>query len=577
MKLIEALEILNGMKRRKSEVLRCILASGINALHLKTFLAAELGLLVANQAIEVSDGVYGDLVGNLGRLAKADAQFGVVLIEWSDLDPRLGMRSTARWTSSELADILSTVETRASLIQRAIEESCQLLPLIVCFPTLPLPPISFVPGWQAGAFEVDLKSIVQSITSNVSRFPQVRVLSGQQIDMLSPLRERLDVESEVLTGFPYRLPHASAIAGGLASLTQWPAPKKGLITDLDETLWKGIVGEDGIDGVSWDLDHHSQIYAFYQRFLGALASEGVLIGVASKNDSSLVEEVLSREDLALSPAAIFPVEANWGPKSQSVTRILKAWNVHPDSVVFVDDSPLELAEVKASHPEMECLQFPAKDSAGVYSLVLRLRELFGKSAILEEDYFRLESLRSSHARGEHHNAATPPPGFFEDVGAETSFTSNKTPLDPRALELVNKTNQFNLNGRRYTEAAWKDYLLKPDGLLLLASYRDKFGPLGKVAVLAGCRNGRKMIVDTWVMSCRAFSRHIEYKCIAELFARFDLDEIEFKYQRTDRNEPLRGFLNEILGESPSHGCTISRETLETWPATLLGTQEITNG
>src|SRR5580658_4145059 len=177
MKLIEALEILNGMKRRKSEVLRCILASGINALHLKTFLAAELGLLVANQAIEVSDGVYGDLVGNLGRLAKADAQFGVVLIEWSDLDPRLGMRSTARWTSSELADILSTVETRASLIQRAIEESCQLLPLIVCFPTLPLPPISFVPGWQAGAFEVDLKSIVQSITSNVSRFPQVRVLS----------------------------------------------------------------------------------------------------------------------------------------------------------------------------------------------------------------------------------------------------------------------------------------------------------------------------------------------------------------------------------------------------------------
>jgi FkbH-like protein len=577
-KLIEALEILKGTKGRNGGALRCILATGLNPLHLKTFLAAELSLLFADRTIEISDGLYGDLLGNLDRLTKAEAEIGFVLVEWPDFDPRLGIRSTARWTTSELADIVSTARVQASHIQRAIEETCQRLSLVVCFPTLPLPPISFVPGWQAGSFELDLRAIAQTITSKVSQYYQVRVLSPQRIDLLSPLRERLDIKSEIDTGFPFQLPHASALANCLARLAQWSVPKKGLITDLEDTLWRGIVGEVGIDRISWNLDHHSQMHALYQRFLGALASEGVLIGVASKNDPSLVEEALHRKDLSLSPSAIFPVEASWGPKSQSVTRILRTWNVGPDSVVFVDDSPLELAEVKASHPEVECLQFPTKDSAAVYDLLLRLRDMFGKSAILAEDSIRMESIRRSPKKAEGRDlAAVAQRGFFESVGAEMNFNFSKAPLDPRALALVNKSNQFNLNGKRYTDASWQNYLLDPASLLLLVSYRDKFGPLGKVAVLTGYRKGKKMIVNTWVLSCRAFSRQLEYKCLTELFTKFDIDEIEFEYLRTDRNGPLRDFLCAIMGVDPTPRCTISREVLEMRLETLLKTQEVTNG
>jgi len=570
MKLIEALDILKGMKRRKGEALVCSLAAGINPLHLKTFLAAELSLLFADQTIEISEGLFGDFLGNLGRLAKADAEIGIVLMEWSDLDPRLGIRNSARWTPLELADILSTARARAAQIQQGIEETCQRLPVVVCLPTLPLPPISFVPGWEAGWFELDLKAIVQSVGAQVSRCAQVRVLSPQRIDLLSPLQERFDVESEVLTGFPYRLPHASVLANCLARLTRNPIPKKGLITDLDDTVWRGIVGEAGTDGISWDLDQHSQMHAFYQRFLGAMASEGVLIGVASKNDPVRVEEALRRSDLALSPAAIFPVEASWGPKSQAVTRILRTWNVGADSVVFVDDSSLELAEVKAAHPEIECLLFPTKDNAAIYQLALRLRDLFGKSIVLEEDSIRMESIRRSQANTEVLDSSTASPsGFLEDVDAEMSFDFSRTPLDPRALQLVNKTNQFNLNGRRYTEASWHNYFLNPASWLLLASYRDKFGPLGKVAAIAGCQEGKKLIVHTWVMSCRAFSRRIEYKCLAELLDRFNPDEIEFDYLQTDRNGPIGTFLSDVLGALPMSSCTISREALETRLGSLL--------
>src|SRR6476646_3106115 len=341
MKLTEALGILKGVKSRKGELFTCFLATGVNPLHLNTFLAAELSLLFLDQRIEVQHGLYGDFVGNLDRLARADAESGIVLMEWTDLDPRLGIRTVGEWSPSVYSDILSTVRARALKVQQAIEKACQRMPVVLSMPTLPLPPISFVPGWQASSFEVELTALVHSVASQVSQHAQARVLNPQRIDLVSPLQERFDVESELLTGFPYKLPHASALANLLACLTRRPAPKKGLITDLDDTLWRGILGEVGIDGISWELDQHSQMHAFYQRLLGALSTEGALIAVASKNELSLVEQAFSRKDLALSANLVFPMEVSWGPKSEAVARILKTWNVAADSVVFVDDSPME--------------------------------------------------------------------------------------------------------------------------------------------------------------------------------------------------------------------------------------------
>jgi FkbH-like protein len=577
MKLVEALNILQSVKQRKAESFTCFLATGMNPLHLKTFLGAELSMLYPIHRIEIQAGLYGDFLGNLNRLAIADADCGIILMEWSDLDSRLGLRTVTPWSASSCLDILSSARARALQVQEILGKTCQRMPVVLSLPTLPLPPISFVPGWQASSFEIDLKVIVQSVASHVSLWPRVRVLGSQRADILSPLRERLDVKSELLSGFPYKLGHASALAGLLARITQIPAPKKGLITDLDDTLWRGILGEAGIDGVSWDLDHHSQMHAFYQGLLNALSNEGVLLAVASKNEPSLVHEVFKRKDLALSANSIFPMEVNWGPKSESVDRILKTWNVGADSVVFVDDSPLELAEVKASHPELECIQFPSKDSAAIYDLVFHLRDLFGRSSVSPEDSMRIKTIRSSHAALEAYEAGkASPTKFLEQIEAEVSFDFSKSPLDPRALELVNKTNQFNLNGKRFTEASWNKYFLDPTSFLMLVSYKDKFGPLGKIAVIAGRRSG-KLNVDMWVMSCRAFSRRIEHRCLEELFAKFDVDEIQFDYSPTNRNSPLSQFLMEILGLAPSPRCTISRRALATRSEVFPRLQETTNG
>ena len=122
----------------------------------------------------------------------------------------------------------------------------------------------------------------------------------------------------------------------------------------------------------------------------------------------------------------------------------------------------------------------------------------------------------------------------------------KNPDDSRALELLNKTNQFNLNGRRFTEAEWQEYLEHSETFVLSVSYKDRFGPLGKVAIITGRPDGVKLSVDSWVMSCRAFARRIEHQCVKFLFDRFKSDLITFDYQETSRNSPVKMFFEQFL-------------------------------
>src|SRR5262249_16456160 len=138
--------------------------------------------------------------------------------------------------------------------------------------------------------------------------------------------------------------------------------------------------------------------------------------------------------------------------------------------------------------------------------------------------------------------------FLREAEAELTLDFTKDPADPRAWELVNKTNQFNLNGRRYTEGLWREYLRRADTFLLRATYKDKFGPVGTIAVLAGRRGpgSDTLEIDVWVMSCRAFSRRIEHRCLDQLFQCFGVAQIAFDYQPTPRNGPLRDFFSSLL-------------------------------
>lgn len=574
MKLLEALKIVKSSQSPDAPLFPVALCCGFTPLHFETFLGAHLAAVHASRSVRVKAGLFGDLAGNLDRVSSTECSAVVVATEWSDLDARLGLRSAGGWLPESLSDILTTAQMQLGRIASAIEK-LRPMRVVLSLPTLPLPPVSYTSPNRLSTFEAELRAHIAAFASRLTAAGAV-VLSEQMLERVSPLATRFDIKNELIAGFPYTLEHAGALARMAAKATSNRARKKGLITDLDDTLWHGILGEVGVSAVCWSLDQHAQIHGIYQQFLASLAASGTLIAVASKNDPALVEEAFGREDLLLSKERIFPFEVHWNAKSESVRRILEAWNIAAESVVFIDDSPMELAEVQEAFPELECHLFPKDDAARLWDLLLALREDFGTAELTQEDALRLTSLRSraeftsgaeSNGVGEH---------FLSAARAELMFSTSKS-ADPRAFELLNKTNQFNLNGARLTEADWNILLSDPSQFILKVAYKDRFGPLGTIAVLAGTAKNGKVSVDYWVMSCRAFSRRIEYQCLKWVFDRFQSESVALQFSATPRNGPTQDFFTSLLGNLPSQATVlISREVFDENCPALYHSVEETN-
>jgi len=542
--LIDALELIKEPVAENAPPVKVFLGCGFTPLHLETFLAAHLRNLKPTCRVELNSGLFGDLVGNLERLQSEEHDAIAVVIEWPDLDSRLGLRTLGGWQAEKLSDIVNTVDQGLDRLMRALQRISAALPTFVCLPTLPLPPLFYTGTQRSGIFELSIRRNLASFAEAISTGRHVSVVSDQHLMQKSPPDMRFDLRTEITQGFPYKTSHASQIAELLAELICGHKPKKGLITDLDDTLWAGILGEVGVEGISWHLDQQAQLHGIYQQFLASLASAGILIAATSKNDAALVEKAFDRSDLLLSKTSLFPIEANWGRKSESVQHILKTWNVLAESVIFVDDSAMEVAEVQGAFPEMECIVFPRGDYSEFWRLLLHLRNRFAKSAVSEEDALRLQSIRGSGPLSESVGAkCNSMDDFLHEAAGRVTFILGKPVEDTRAFELVNKTNQFNLNGRRYDSAAWSKLLRDPRALMVTVSYEDKFGKLGRIALLIGRKEEKRLVVESWVMSCRAFSRRIEFHCLQYLFDKFAVDEILFEVEKTGRNGPLLEFLH----------------------------------
>jgi FkbH-like protein len=554
MKLAEALRLTNARPAQAGDPFRVWLACSFTPLHVATFVSAHLTQRLKHRPVALSTGIYGDLIENLAKAARDAPHAAAVVLDWTDLDPRLGYRRCNGWRQEHEADILQTVTFRLAQLSESLAALARHTPVALALPSLPLPFRFKGPTTWGDPVAFALWEKVHGFAAALAGTPMIAVISPQKLDMRSPWDRRLDLNSLFRSGFPYHLEHASVLGELLAELIHPSPPKKGIITDLDDTLWGGILGENGVDGVSWNLEQHTQGHALYQQTLASLSDLGVLIGVATKNDPALVQKALCREDLLVPHEALYPIQAGWGSKSASVGEVLRAWNIAADSVVFVDDSRWEIAEVQAAYPDMECLAFPAGDDPAVYQLIEGLRDRFGKPFVTAEDRLRSASLRKA-----------PPGGGLDRTSvdeflaqAEATLVLRYNQPDQRAFELINKTNQFNLNGRRIDPSAWQRRCESADSLLVTVAYQDKFGPLGTISVLAGRRQQQRLVVDTWVLSCRAFSRRIEYQLLEALFALEGIDAIDFDFVPTPRNALTGEFLATLTATPPTGTTLVTR-------------------
>lgn len=513
------------------------MAVGFTPLHFETLLAAHLQQALPGRAVKSRTGLFGDLGGTLAALADGGAEAAAIAIEWEDLDPRLGIRQLGSWSPSALPDILATVSRRLEIWMAAIHRIPSEVSIALALPSLPLPPVAHTMAPQWSGFELELNLILLQWAQGLAG--RVRLVRPGALP--SAVASRRDVKSALNTGFPYTFAFASELAAQLAVLIQPPSPRKGLITDLDDTFWLGIVGEVGASDVHWDLNHHAQIHGLYQQTLAALAEQGILLAVASKNSLDTVKQAFERTDLRVSPDKFFPLEVHWNAKSGSVRRILEKWNIGADAVTFIDDSPMEVADVQAAFPQMQCIVFPKDDPKAALELLYSLRNSFAKERVLAEDAMRLASIRVNAERAELAAAsADAPEELLRDASSRLTFQWQDA--EPRVLELVNKTNQFNLNGRRHPEPDWKARYQQQESFVASVAYEDRFGALGKIAVFAGQQRNGEIHLDTWVLSCRAFSRRIEHQCLATMFERFGARQISLDFAPTAKNGPTQELL-----------------------------------
>lgn len=308
--------------------------------------------------------------------------------------------------------------------------------------------------------------------------------------------------------------YGRALAGLLRAMLG--STRKCLVTDLDNTLWGGVIGDDGLDGIELgNVSAAGEAHAAFGRYLKSLRQLGVALAVNSKNDPLVAGDVFtSHPETPLRPDDFAAFVCNWERKSENLRAIARQLNLGLDSLVFVDDNPAECEEVRAALPEVTVIELSG-DPAG-FPRRIEEQHLFTPLDFTSEDFVRAQSYAAQRPLAD----ASASPASLEAHLASLEMEASMAPAQPgdlaRLEQLFRKTNQFNLTGRTCDQAVLERMMTAPDGLLLAVWLKDRLASHGLISALAGRFAGESLVLDNWVMSCRVFTRTLEQCIFARL-------------------------------------------------------------
>jgi FkbH-like protein len=328
---------------------------------------------------------------------------------------------------------------------------------------------------------------------------------------------------------------------------------KCLVLDLDNTLWGGVIGDDGLEGIKLGQGSPAgEAFLAIQRYALGLSKCGVILAVCSKNDEANAflpfdqhpEMPLKRSDIAC-------FVANWDDKASNLREIARRLNIGIDSLVFVDDNPFERNQVRKEVPTVAVPELP--EDPALYPRCLADAGYFEMLRLTTDDLNRAEQYQVNLKREEFKRSASDMDGYLESLQMELHW-SPFTPVDlQRVVQLINKTNQFNLTTRRYTEAEVVAVLKDPGTSTLQLRLLDRFGDNGIIAVLIGrTEDAGTLFIDTWLMSCRVLGRGVEeatLELIVNEARRLGAHQIVGEYRPTAKNGMVSGHYAK-LGFSP---------------------------
>ena len=339
--------------------------------------------------------------------------------------------------------------------------------------------------------------------------------------------------------------------GLVRSLTAlFRAPRKVLCTDLDNTLWGGVLGEEGPEGIATGSAFPGNCYLEYQKYLKQLSSRGILLAIVSKNNEADVREAFQvrAADLGVGLDNFVATKISWNEKADSIRELAKELSLGLDSFVFVDDSPVECESIRQLLPEVAVVGAPVDEPWKLVEL-LSSQPFFDAAVVTDDDVNRLQDYKAQSQRAELASNAGSRDEFLASLGIVCTFLSALDAPLARSVQLLAKTNQFNLTTRRRSALEIEEFAASPGGQAVVIRVRDRFGDAGVVGLALARTKGDSCFIDSLLLSCRVIGRGIETALLAHLAGnaiRAGAKRLIGEFIATKKNAPCAEFY-------PDHG------------------------
>jgi FkbH-like protein len=440
-----------------------------------------------------------------------------------------------------LDDLEADVRQFVGLIDSAARSSATPLLLAICPPS---------PAFLGDPARAKFQRRVEDLAASRLGGPgSLSVITMPELDRLYPVPEPHDPHADELGHVPYTPEFFAALGTLLARKVHAlrVAPFKAIVLDCDDTLWSGICGEDGPEGVVLD-EPRRDLHAF----MLAQRDAGMLLCLASKNNPRDVEETFRlHPEMPLRPQHFIASRVNWEPKSRNLRELADELDLALESVIFVDDNPKECSEAQAGCPDVLALALPAQPED--FPAFLRHVWAFDHPRITEEDRRRSDLYAQRVQRGRAEKQA----GSLEDFLASLKLEVRIAPMSPgdlpRVSQLTQRTNQMNFTSIRRSEGEIRELVESGQDECLTVTVSDRFGSYGLTGVMIFVTSPEALSIDTFLVSCRALGRGVEHRMLArlgEIARERGVPAIDARFRRTERNQPAWLFLESVGTQEP---------------------------
>ncbi len=323
--------------------------------------------------------------------------------------------------------------------------------------------------------------------------------------------------------------------------------RKCIVLDLDNTLWGGVVGEDGFDGIKLGHSSNGKAFVDFQKELLSLWNQGIILAINSKNNlDDALQVIKEHPDMILREKNFANIKINWNDKAENLKQIADEINIGLDSIVFFDDDKLNRERIKQEFPEVLTIELP--DDPSQFSSILKDLNDFSVLQRTDEDIKRGQMYAQQRERKDLEKSISNLNDFLEKLDITVKMKKSTDFLIPRISQLTLKTNQFNLTTKRYQEEEIRNFTNNEKFLVGCAQVLDKFGDNGITGVYIIDKKESIWFIDTFLLSCRVMGRGVENAILSQILVdakNNEVKEIHAEFIPTQKNKPAENFLSDF--------------------------------